>query len=490
MKVLTITTALFAAAFLVAPALAQEGATAGGTQTAASSYSCNPNTCKLPNCLCASTSPPGGLQPKDTPQFVVITFDNSVQSKLLQTAQDMLNVKNPNGCPAKGSWYVSMEYTDFSLVQQWYANGNEIADHTFTHVGSPSAQEIAAAKSMLHEYGGVPYGKIKGFRAPFLNYTAETLSNIQQQGFQYDTSSTATVDDCFWPYTLDNGMANDCWTGICDAGKVKLPGVWELPMYAVMDNANTPQLMDVYLAGSVSDVTGWSNNNFQRHYNGNRQPFGIYVHPTHLTNFPGTPDASSLKNGVVSLIQSLAGKPDVWFVTNQQLLQWMQNPVPNSQLASQPYMQCNVPNTGKEICNGLENITISADGVASGGLLQNCNFNTTNWHTCYNCPSSAPSLETPVPSASLQSNDPNYRKPVPDNCDSIWWDPVVGQCLCTDSSCAYKDTAVPSSKNSTNGTSASGSPSDSKTGSAANAMTPIYGILVTSVSAGLTGLLL
>jgi hypothetical protein len=86
-------------------------------------------------------------------------------------------------------------------------------------------------------------------------------------------------------------------------------------------------------------------------------------------------------------------------------------------------MQCNLPNTGKEICNGLENITISADGVASGSLLQNCNFNTTNWHTCYNCPSAAPTLETPVPSALLQSNDPNYRKPVPDNCDSIWWDP-------------------------------------------------------------------
>ncbi|SAL97630.1 hypothetical protein [Absidia glauca] len=357
----------------------QEGAVAGGVSTT-SSYTCDPNTCKLPNCLCASTSPPGGLQPKDTPQFVVITFDDSVQPKLLQTAQDLLNVKNPNGCPAKTTptatgysnmdvgtntdffffctaltfRYVSMEYTDFSLVQQWYANGNEVAE------------EIAAAKSMLHEYGGIPYGKLKGFRAPFLNYTAETLSNIQQQGFQYDSSSTATVDDCFWPYTLDNGMANDCWTGICDAGKVKLPGVWELPMYAVMDDANTPQLMDVYLAGSVANVTNWSNTNFQRHYTGNRQPFGIYVHPTHLTNYPGTADTSDLKKGVVDLIQSFAGKEDIWFVTNQQLLSWMQNPVPNSQLASQSYMQCTLPNTGKEICNGLENITISADGVASG----------------------------------------------------------------------------------------------------------------------------
>lgn len=53
-------------------------------------------------------------------------------------------------------------------------------------------------------------------------------------------------------------------------------------MYAVLDNSSTPQLMDVYLAGSVSDVTAWTNTNFDRHYNGNRQPFGIYVHPSKL----------------------------------------------------------------------------------------------------------------------------------------------------------------------------------------------------------------
>lgn len=51
-------------------------------------------------------------------------------------------------------------------------------------------------------------------------------------------------------------------------------------MYAVNDNKNTAQLMDVYLAGSPSDVTAWSETNFERHYNGNRAPFGIYVHPS------------------------------------------------------------------------------------------------------------------------------------------------------------------------------------------------------------------
>ncbi|CEP07511.1 hypothetical protein [Parasitella parasitica] len=437
MKFFGISTAIFAV-LSIANQLSQAATTASP---------CDPNTCKLPNCLCPSLSPPNGMKPSDVPQFVTITFDDSIQPELLATAQDVLNVKNPNGCAAKGSWYVSMLYTNFALVQQWYAQGNEVADHTFTHVGSPSSQEIAAARAMLNQYGGVPLGKIKGFRAPFLNYTQDTLREIAAQGFQYDTSASGVVDDCYWPYTLDYGLANDCWNNVCGS-ELKLPGVWEIPMYAVQDSAGTAQLMDVYLAGSPSDVTAWSNANFDRHYNGNRQPFGIYIHPTHLTNYPGLADTTAQKKAVISFIQSLQGKPDVWFVTNDQLLQWMQNPVPASQLASQPYMQCTTPKIGKEICNGLENITV-ANNVVSGGLLNSCNFNSANWDTCFNCPSSEPTLENPTPKSAVASTDPSFRHVVPNDCDSLWWDPIAGQCLCSNTTCAYNDTAVPISTNTT-----------------------------------------
>jgi hypothetical protein len=67
---------------------------------------------------------------------------------------------------------------------------------------------------------------------------------------------------------------------------------------------------------------------------------------------------------------------------------------------------------------------------------------------------------------------------------------VAGQCLCTNSTCAYKDTAVPTANNKTNGTSGNGSSTDGKPNSAANAMVPVYGVLITSIVAGLTGLLL
>ncbi|KAI8347185.1 hypothetical protein EDC96DRAFT_521155 [Choanephora cucurbitarum] len=435
-------------------------------QAATTASPCDPATCKLPNCLCPSLTPPAGLSPKDVPQFVTITFDDSVQADLLATAYDLLDVKNPNGCSAKGSWYVSMQYTDFSLVQQWYAQGNEVADHTFTHVGSPSAQEIAAARAMLNQYAGIPLGKLKGFRAPFLNYTEDTLREVAKQGFLYDSSTTGIVDDCYWPYTLDNGLANDCWNNVCGS-ELKLPGFWEIPMYAVNDNANTAQLMDVYLAGTPSDVTAWSNTNFDRHYNGNRAPFGIYVHPTHLTKYPTLADPTAQKEGVVNFIKSLASKPDVWFVTNEQLLQWMQNPVPASQMANQSYMKCELPKTSKEICNGLETINITS-GVVSGPLVNQCNFNTVNWATCFNCPSAAPTVDNPTPNSAVAATDAKYRHPVPNDCDSIWWDPIAGQCLCNGTDCAYKDTAVPLSTGSASSSASASASSPSTSAQAAN----------------------
>jgi hypothetical protein len=38
-------------------------------------YSCDPNTCRLPNCKCATEDAPV----PNPPQFIVVTFDDSIQ---------------------------------------------------------------------------------------------------------------------------------------------------------------------------------------------------------------------------------------------------------------------------------------------------------------------------------------------------------------------------------------------------------------------------
>lgn len=56
-------------------------------------YSCDPDKCLPPNCFCASKDPPGGLSPSAVPQFITVTFDDSIQPQLLETAYKMLNIR-------------------------------------------------------------------------------------------------------------------------------------------------------------------------------------------------------------------------------------------------------------------------------------------------------------------------------------------------------------------------------------------------------------
>ena len=109
-------------------------------------YSCDPSKCHLPDCNCASVSPPGGLQPvsllstskmgnaswtwtlstekkcwhtsqSDAPQFIIFTADDAIQSYTLDSINQFLaQRKNPNGCPIKMTYFTSLDYTNYTLV--------------------------------------------------------------------------------------------------------------------------------------------------------------------------------------------------------------------------------------------------------------------------------------------------------------------------------------------------------------------------------------
>ena len=125
-----------------------------------------------------------------------------------------------------------------------------------THVGSPPADEVNGNLIALNALAGIPLSSIGGFRAPFLEYTVETLQLLYKSGFTYDSSSSASTPvtdpntDAYWPYSLDYGMANDCLSvdGLCKGNPV-LPGFWELPMYCFFDQRGVAgvHLMDPWL---------------------------------------------------------------------------------------------------------------------------------------------------------------------------------------------------------------------------------------------------
>ncbi|GAC98663.1 candidate polysaccharide deacetylase [Pseudozyma hubeiensis SY62] len=458
--------------------------TAGGGASAAR-YSCDPNTCKLPKCHCADTNPPGGLDPKDVPQFIVFTADDAVQDYTINSVNQFLaQRKNPNGCTPVMSYYVSLNYTNYAQVTELYVNGNDVADHTMTHQEQPATNaEIDGNLITLNALAGIPYKSIIGYRAPFLNYSRANLEHLANTGFTYDSSSTASVPvtdpntDAFWPYTLDNGMANDCSSvaDIC-GGQPKLPGFWEIPMYAIFDQrgAAGAHLMDPWLDSSnASDVLSWMKNTFTDHYNGKRQPFGVYTHPIHLAKgYPGLTDPVdqiNMLNEFLDWATTSADMQNVWIISNKQLMAWMQNPVPASQLNTLDAFKCQKPNAG-HICNGFQE---------NNDLLEHCISNTAGdalnnspFYTCYGCPVTTPSPQQPNPPQ--KNNDKSVRTRIPANCDTAFWDPINARCTCNGSGCAFDDSTRPIGPNGSNLTSSGSSNTGSSSGSSPSASSDPY----------------
>ncbi|KAL7006445.1 hypothetical protein EMMF5_004098 [Cystobasidiomycetes sp. EMM_F5] len=117
-----------------------------------------------------------------------------------------------------------------------------------THVGDAPQSEIDGNLAALNAFAGIPFSSITGFRAPFLNYSVNTLKHLQAAKFEYDSSVssatpvTSNQTDAYWPYTLDYGLANDCLNGVAGIckGQPVIPGLWEIPMYSTFDTKGSP----------------------------------------------------------------------------------------------------------------------------------------------------------------------------------------------------------------------------------------------------------
>lgn len=64
----------------------------------------------------------------------------------------------------------------------------------------------------------------------------------------------------------------------------------------------------------------------------------------------------------------------VWIVSNEQLLAWVQNPVPVDQLDDFEPLKCSTPQVDAKICNGMPG--------NEDGLLDHCNFSDFPFFTC------------------------------------------------------------------------------------------------------------
>ena len=82
-------------------------ATLGRLSSSQDAQRCDPSYCRLPDCFCGGSRIPGGLKKENTPQFVLLTFDDAVNGLNKEFFKDLFkNRLNPNGCPIKVTTYM------------------------------------------------------------------------------------------------------------------------------------------------------------------------------------------------------------------------------------------------------------------------------------------------------------------------------------------------------------------------------------------------
>lgn len=314
--------------------------------------SCIRSSCQLPDCFCSEDGAriPGGLLAKETPQMVILAFSGALNVLNAEPFGYLLNETrlNPNACPIKATFFIPHEYTSYYYVQKLYGEGHEIAMQTITNRQPESfwskastddwVEEVVGMKEILHTFSNISRDDLLGVRAPFLKPGGNSMmSMIYDYGLDYDSSLAVPPSDVpVWPYTLDFGIPHKCLADNCPSRS--FPGIWEFPLNTFETDDGTGGscvLLDQCVFPDDPEVIfDFLLHNFQAHYESNRAPFLLNLHVNWVT------DDSKLTALDVFIDHVLENYPGTWFVTMQQALQWMRNPVQSTLTPSFDAWKC------------------------------------------------------------------------------------------------------------------------------------------------------
>ncbi|KAA0194972.1 hypothetical protein HAZT_HAZT001715 [Hyalella azteca] len=338
--------------------------------------------CNNATCRCSSTDVPGGFELKNTPQFVVLSFDDAVTVSNFPFYEKLSKNVNPNGCEIKMTFFVCHESLDYTLVHKLYRMGHEISTHSVSHKSDVVnywrnmtkemwTNEITDMKTMLINYGKIPADEIVGFRVPFLEVGGNLMYEVLlENGFKYDCSWPSLKYTpwytefggeplgTLWPYTLDYMSIQDQTVGTKPTDS--FPNMWVNPMTDMQDNRGVecPMLdqcvsAEDELETSAEAVLDLLRRNFNTHFYGDRAPFGLYTH--HSWFLTDTLNNVTVRHdGFQMFLDYLKSFPQVYIVNVHQLIQWVQNPVDVANIAEFGPLQCG--NMLPDMCAEADNI--------------------------------------------------------------------------------------------------------------------------------------
>lgn len=135
---------------------------------------------------------------------------------------------------------------------------------------------------------------------------------------------------------MDNGIIQNCgWTapdGDCNQNE-RYPGMWEIPMWDVpadLQGNNNSYTMDPD-KGQYPDLFTYFKTTFDKAYEGSRAPYPLMVHAPWFT-----PERTAQTK---KFVEYALTRPNTWFLTVNQLIEWMKNPVPANQMGT--FLKCN-----------------------------------------------------------------------------------------------------------------------------------------------------
>jgi peptidoglycan/xylan/chitin deacetylase (PgdA/CDA1 family) len=247
-------------------------------------------------------------------------------------------------------------------------------------------KEIKKVEEVLSARG-IPKEHQLGFRTPYLRYSDATFRAMTEVGFLYDCSicaaSNHTAGNNFFPYTLDvipgkqeldsngnlppdNNANVNRWGKTSPVGEYK--GLWELP---AMNLAIHPDDMDYvesvfkrkygekshfngYITGLDWDLWYEAEMNpeqtvrtlmytLQKTLEGNRAPFTVGVH----SQFYFEPKEKDFPNilpqerhaAFEEFIRQASQLKDVYFVSSDMVIRWMQHPVSAAEFKPENYLR-------------------------------------------------------------------------------------------------------------------------------------------------------
>jgi hypothetical protein len=246
--------------------------------------------------------------------------------------------------------------------------------------------EIKRVEKLLSAKG-IPKEHQFGFRTPYLRYSDFTFRAMTEIGFLYDCSicaaSNNAAGDNFWPYTLDiipgkheldengnlppdNNANVNHWGKTSPVGEYK--GLWELPVVnfavppkdinfvadALRKNYGEDYTFNGYVEGL--DWNLWADAEMdskqtvdtlmytlQKNLAGNRAPFTVGLH----SQFYFEPKESDFprilpherREAFEEFIRQATRLKDVYFVSADMVIRWMQNPVSAAEFKPENYFR-------------------------------------------------------------------------------------------------------------------------------------------------------